>query len=409
MKKNKRKINLKLMLILDFVLFFGLSLVFKPFTVAAEDRAFADELNGAPYPKTFIVSAYYSPLPCQSYYYTGSYDGDIRLNGSGVRGADGSVVYPGMVAAPKSYAFGTKLDIPGVGIVAVHDRGGAIVTEGVRANAYDRLDIWMGYGDKGLERALRWGKRTLDAVVYGVNDAIAEQANLAGYSADEAVESNCGNVVAVVRENEATVTPMPPQEMVKPVVVINVLNDDLQPGNSGDRVKELQIQLKKINLYRAEVNGNYDELTKHAVFKFQQIQGLVIEETSPFAGVLGSKTRRNLNNITAANDYNQKRIAQATDTYERVYLANVEANRPKRTLISLQLKLGMRGPEVAELQKFLKTQGFFEGNLITQYYGSVTQKAVANFQKANNLISSTGDMAAGYVGPATLELINTLS
>lgn len=434
MKKTKIKLDFKLLLILDLVLFFGLFFGFKPFTVAFEDRAFADELNGAaasdgsttvfPYTKTFIVSAYYSPLPCQERYYTGGYESEIRLNGSGVRGADGSSVYPGMVAAPRSYQFGTKLDIPGVGIVAVHDRGGAIVAAGSRANAYDRLDIWMGYGDKGLARALNWGKRTVDAVVYGVNDSIAEQISLPDYSASEANPNDCNNVVAVIRENEAkAVPPVQPQPVpeVKPVEVVKedkpvdlstevkILVSDLKLGDSGDRVRELQSQLKRINLYRTESSGNYDELTRHAVFKFQQIQGLVSDEASPFAGVFGPKTRNSLNRLVAANNYNQKRIAQATDTYERVYLANIDADKPKRTLISFHLGLGMRGPEVAELQKFLKQQGFFDGDFITQYYGAVTQKAVANFQIANKLINSPSDAAAGYVGPSTLELINTLS
>jgi hypothetical protein len=33
--------------------------------------------------KTFIVTAYYSPIPGQSYYLKGSYEADIRLNGKG--------------------------------------------------------------------------------------------------------------------------------------------------------------------------------------------------------------------------------------------------------------------------------------------------------------------------------------
>ncbi len=39
--------------------------------------------------KTFIVTAYYSPLPDQSFYLKGSYEADIRLNGNGTHGASG--------------------------------------------------------------------------------------------------------------------------------------------------------------------------------------------------------------------------------------------------------------------------------------------------------------------------------
>ena len=37
------------------------------------------------------------------------------------------------------------MQIPGIGFVAVHDRGGAIKN--------NRLDIWMGEGEEGLSRA----------------------------------------------------------------------------------------------------------------------------------------------------------------------------------------------------------------------------------------------------------------
>ena len=120
------------------------------------ETAYADEGSDAgatvtyPYQHTFVISAYYSPLENQKKYVTGSYKGDIRLNGHGVHGADGSDVYPGMIAAPKNYPFGTKLKIPGVGIATVHDRGGAIVNAGQRNQAHDRLDVWMGYGDATL-------------------------------------------------------------------------------------------------------------------------------------------------------------------------------------------------------------------------------------------------------------------
>ena len=50
------------------------------------------QIAHASYTKTFTISAYYSPLPDQSRYVTGSYEGDIRLNGSGVRSADGTAL-----------------------------------------------------------------------------------------------------------------------------------------------------------------------------------------------------------------------------------------------------------------------------------------------------------------------------
>lgn len=72
--------------------------------------------------KNFIVTAYYSPLPDQSFYLKGSYEADIRLNGNGTHGASGKEVYVGMLAGPKTYAFGTKVYLEGLGIGTVDDR-----------------------------------------------------------------------------------------------------------------------------------------------------------------------------------------------------------------------------------------------------------------------------------------------
>ena len=115
----------------------------------------------APESRKFIVTAYYSPLRDQSFYLRGSYEADIALNGNGTHGASGKEVYPGMLAAPKTYAFGTKIYLGGIGLATVDDRGGAIVGSGSRGYDADRLDMWMGIGEEGLRRALTWGKRSV--------------------------------------------------------------------------------------------------------------------------------------------------------------------------------------------------------------------------------------------------------
>lgn len=120
----------------------------------------------APYQRTFVVTAYYSPLEGQQYYVTGSLASDRRLNGNGTHGADGTPVYPGMIAAPSTYAFGTRISCPGYIDGEIHDRGGAIVPAGQRGYAHDRLDFWAGAGDEALKTALFWGKRTLTCTVY---------------------------------------------------------------------------------------------------------------------------------------------------------------------------------------------------------------------------------------------------
>ncbi len=382
------------------------------FASTAEDQTY-------PYTKTFTITAYYSPLPCQVRYATGSYTGDIRLNGSGVRSADGTPVYPGMIAAPRNYAFGTKMDIPGVGIVSVHDRGGAIVASD-REGVYDRLDIWMGYGDKGLTRALNWGKRTLNVVVYGKDDSIKEQVFLAGYSPSEAIPNQCE-----ITEEEDT-TPRVADSATDSVMSseIKKFNTDLKIGDRGDQVIALQRELTRLNFFRASVTGYYGPVTEHAVFKFQQSRRLVGDKSSLGAGIFGPKTRDALNRVVVARDYNTRMIAEATEDHGQRLIASIDENELESAniavagsgaesvssegshLLTKELNPGQRDHEVSTLQRILRDKGFFEGMLITDYFGPVTKDAVLRFQIANNIISSENDLGAGRVGPATLALIN---
>ncbi len=369
-----------------------------------------------PYIKTFTISAYYSPIPCQNRYATGTYAGDIRLNGRGVAGADGTPVYPGMIAAPKSYPFGTKMDIPGVGIVAVHDRGGAIVasdTDGV----FDRLDIWMGYGDKGLARALNWGKRTVNVVVYGKNDAIKEQIVLDGYSISESVPNDCDmSIVAPVSppKNEAVSVVAEPLELINSSRLIS----DLKFGDSGAEVIRLQKELKNLNFFKTSITGYYGEITEHAVFKFQQSQRLVGNKNSLGAGIFGPKTRDSLNRIVIARDYNTRLVAEATGNYQTGNLIASDISAPvakeivlqldasKDRVITKELNPGQTDKDVSALQIFLREKGFFEGMITTNYFGPVTKEALIRFQIANGIITSKEDLGAGRVGPQTLSFIN---
>jgi hypothetical protein len=58
---------------------------------------------------TLIATAYYSPLPNQKYYLRNSLREELLLNGNGTHGASGKPVFNGMLAAPKTYDFGTKI------------------------------------------------------------------------------------------------------------------------------------------------------------------------------------------------------------------------------------------------------------------------------------------------------------
>ncbi len=107
--------------------------------------------TGKYYERVIRVTGYYSPLPDQEKYATGSYRGDIILNGRGIMGSDTTPVYMGMAAGPPHLEYGTNVIIEDLGkfdlpkVYTVHDRGGAI-------NG-NRLDIWVGKGEEAMKKA----------------------------------------------------------------------------------------------------------------------------------------------------------------------------------------------------------------------------------------------------------------
>ncbi|NJP03798.1 hypothetical protein HC823_00775 [Candidatus Gracilibacteria bacterium] len=221
--------------------------------------------------KTFTITGYYSPLPDQEYFLTGSYESEIRLNGRGTNGADGTPVFPGMIAAPSTMAFGTKICIPQFGCGEVHDRGGAIVNQGERQLAkYDRLDLWLGYGDEGLRRALAWGVRHLDCEMYGVEAPIEVSVNF------DVPMPLAGIIVLPNRQTFA---------------------NNLWKGTENDEVKKLQEILAKMSFYDGEVNGKYDEFLAEAVFSFQKKYFILQSWDESGAGVFGPKTRKEMENV----------------------------------------------------------------------------------------------------------------
>lgn len=307
----------------------------------------------AEYQQVFTISAYYSPIPGQARYVTGSLAGDIRLNGSGVNSADGTPVYPGMIAAPRKYPFGTKMSIPGIGLVAVHDRGGAIVSAGYRGQSYDRLDVWMGYGDAGLSRAMNWGKRRVQVTVYGVNPAIKENVYLEGYTLAEKFVKN------VVNKQR-------------------IFTNDLWYGTSGDDVNKLQQYLKDLSYYKGEINGVYGDVTYKAVIAFQIDQGIIDRKEEFGAGYFGPRTRERLEAVLE--------------------------QRKKDKLIRQNLGRDDSGEDVKKLQESLKKLGYdIEA---TGVYDEQTIEAVYEFQKQNNIVNNENDLGAGYFGPKTLSVLS---
>jgi peptidoglycan hydrolase-like protein with peptidoglycan-binding domain/3D (Asp-Asp-Asp) domain-containing protein len=338
----------------------------------AESSAVDQAVVVYPYTKLFGITAYYSPLPGQSKYVTGSYQGDIRLNGRGTNGADGTPVYPGMVAAPRTYPFGTKLYIPGIGLTAVHDRGGAIV-EGVGDDGsgpkHDRLDIWMGFGDKGLRRALDWGYRTVEVTVYGIDDSMAEDVIIGDYSDEERYNQEYFYIPEYYEEKSFE---------QKTVVKEALFPEDLWYLSQGDDVKKLQQFLNQLGYFNGEINGYFGDETRMAIYIFQKDKGLVSDIVDIGAGHFGSATRQALEDAI---------VSQKNELNPKVNLGPAETDKES----------------VKKLQKALKLAGYDVA--VNGSYDSKTVEAVFKFQTDNDIVGSISDSGAGYFGPKTFAVL----
>jgi len=134
-------------LFIIFIAYFGFSLAFDIETECEK--------------RTFVVTAYYSPVSGQAFYYRPDYVQEKILNWDGIAWAAWKKVFNGMLAWPKSYDFGSIIYFPWWGIWEIADRGWAIVNSWERWHTSDRIDIWMWRWEEWLVRALIFGKQTL--------------------------------------------------------------------------------------------------------------------------------------------------------------------------------------------------------------------------------------------------------
>ena len=311
--------------------------------------------------RKMLVTAYYSPLPNQSVYIRGSYEADIRLNGRGTNGADGTQVYTGMLAAPKSYPFGTRILIPGLGVGEVHDRGGAIYA----GRDYDRVDVWMGRGEEGLARALNWGARLIEGEVYWNPNQIEPGLSFSWVSA--AIPARLLNRVQ-------TTTLQNPAVFAKPIT------------HSKEEVMELQEALMTFGYYHGEIDGDYDSDVTQAVLTFQIAEGVIPNVNSAGAGNFGPKT--------------QETLKELLENYNAEVLKEKRRLEENKNYLKSGLGTAAEGQEVVVLQRMLWELGYYTSQLSGEY-DEVTVDAVFEFQKDQGILDSEWDKGAGYYGKQT--------
>ncbi len=323
--------------------------------------AFANQASGEKH--MFLVTAYYSPLPDQQFYIRGNYEADIRLNGRGTNGADGTEVYPGMLAAPKTYAFGTRVRIPGLGVGEVHDRGGAIID----GKNYDRIDVWMGSGDEGLARALNWGARLVEGEIFWTADQVEPGLDY------EWVQSDF---------SPGWLKQLKKASLQNPAV----FNNPITRVSKKADINELQEALTTFGYFHADVNGVYGPETTEAVKNFQLDEKIIANANSQGAGNFGPKTQAAL----------KKKLESYNSEVEKE-LKRLEENR---LMLASGLGRDESGDDVTALQRMLWELNYYEGDL-TGIYDKKTMGAVFEFQKDHGVLQNQWEKGAGYFGKKT--------
>lgn len=341
----------------------GILIIALQISLLAPANISANVSSGSGEKRKFLITGYYSPLPNQSFYVRGSYEADIRLNGRGTNGADGTEVYIGMLAAPRSYPFGTRIMIPGLGVGDVHDRGGAILS----GKDYDRIDVWMGRGEEGLARALNWGARIVEGEIYWQAHQIEPGLSFSWIS-PELPNSVVNRMRSRTVQNPA------------------VFNKPITKTSNKQNIQELQEALIMFGYYHGAIDGIYNDETRKAVLTFQLVEGVIANENDAGAGNFGPKTTATL----------KKKLEEFNAEVTRE-IARLQANQ--EMLIS---NLGKKssGEDVVALQRMLWDLGYYHGGLNGKY-NEETINSVFDFQTDYKVVENEWDKGAGYYGKKT--------
>ncbi len=403
-----------------------------------------------PHRQEFVVTAYYSPLPNQCCYFRGSYGEDIAFNGEGKRGADGTGVYEGMIAAPPSYSFGTRIDLQGLGVGTVHDRGGRIIEW---SDDTHRIDLWMGRGEEGLARALAWGTRRVSGIVYplGSDDLPAESFSLNSFPADtsslaalpktepylllqqaEFGDRSYASRFLQLTLKEAGYFAASPTGEFGPVtqdalrrfildaglqgdgakvdetiaaaltVFVSIKDENLpdlkiglRRGNRGNDVRQAQKLLRFLGFYRGRTDGIFSTSFRDSLIAFQMQKGVIQSSSDQVAGLLGPATREAILGAWKMKVVSMKSKAVVT----KMRIAG--AVRSDGLLPSKVLAIGDHGRDVRLLQAFLRDRGYLPPKDTTGTFGDRTQAALVKYQMDAHIVASTSAHGAGIFGPAT--------
>ncbi len=143
---------------------------------------------------------------------------------------------------------------------------------------------------------------------------------------------------------------------------LSTCSADVQFGDKGEEVEEVQRLLIEKNFLTGEADGDFGEETENALKNFQRANNLIAD------GICGAETFRFL--------------------------------REENFSSTSEIKFGDSGDKVAEIQNILIRLAYLEG-AVDGVFGAVTEDAIKQFQADNNLI------ADGICGAETFNLLES--
>jgi len=332
----------------------------------------------------FRVTAYYSPLAWQSHYIKWTYQKELTMNWIGIRWASWKRVFSWMLAAPSKYSFWTKIKLKWLWIWEVSDRWGAIVKAWERKFKYDRIDIWCGYWEKGLQRAMYWGNRVVEWEIVTRKSRV--NLNIKNIPAPRwTIYHAIKNPDLVLKKRTIKRRIYLAWNKVKSNTKNIKKNIFSWPIKDSNSVKKLQKILTEMKKYTGKINWKYSDI-KWIILKFQIENKIISTKSQKGAGNFWPKTRKVL-------EKKYKIFLKARE------IAIKKEERIKKAKENLFKKPIQNKEWVIELQKVLDEMKIYSWKIDWDY--SKIRWVILTFQLENNLISDKKEKGAGNFWPKT--------
>ena len=354
------------------------------------------EVNADSKKTYFRVTAYYSPLPDQNYYIKGNYWAEKRMNWEWIRWASGKPVFSGMLAAPKNYAFWTKIELKWLWIWEVADRGGAIVKAWERNFKYDRIDIWVWYWDEGLRRAMYWGNRVIEWTIISSNSKVNLNYNTIPAPTWAIPKTRANNTII------KTITKVIEQKTDFELKLEDELKIFEKKVETDGDTKILQERLKKLGLYKWKIDWNYNNITE-IISKYQLDKELIKKLWDAWTWYFWPKTR-----LSLKQDYKELLIKEKEEEdkikeFEK-QLEELKINIEKQATTKLNeiwiVKFWEISPAVRELQITLNQLWYFD-HKDTAIFWNKTKQAILEYQLDKKIIANNYELWAWHFWPNT--------